>query len=238
MSEPLQLIGQEIEGLSRREREVLDRATAGMTDEQIAQSLGLSLSTVSSYWVRIRGKLGFVSRTELVAAVVRMLAERKLALVEAECESLRLRIIDLEAHATHASGKRWDRAALEAVPEPITVVDRLGAVLFVNDPLTALFAYDRSELIGRRMTVLLAPSQRAEQEEALSEWFERGGEALRKVGTDRVIMGCRKDGYEFRIFLDAASRQGPLGFVAVFILRPFLDLVSRRWVSMGAPDVR
>ncbi|RYZ87846.1 MAG: LuxR family transcriptional regulator, partial [Proteobacteria bacterium] len=58
--------------LSQREREVLDLAIDGHTDEQIAQSIGISVSTVNSYWVRIRAKVGPHSRTEIVSKMLRM----------------------------------------------------------------------------------------------------------------------------------------------------------------------
>ena len=53
--------------LSERELQVLDYATQGYTDDMIAQALGIGKGTVNSYWVRIRGKMGHLSRTHLVA---------------------------------------------------------------------------------------------------------------------------------------------------------------------------
>ena len=53
--------------LSDRELQVLDFAAQGHTDEMIAKALGIGKGTVNSYWVRIRGKMGHLSRTHLVA---------------------------------------------------------------------------------------------------------------------------------------------------------------------------
>ena len=62
--------------LSDRELAVITLASQGHTDDMIAHELGIERGTVNSYWVRIRGKLGHLSRTELVARFVEANAER------------------------------------------------------------------------------------------------------------------------------------------------------------------
>ncbi len=57
--------------LSARESQLLELAAAGHTDAAIAGKLGISETTVSTYWARIRSKVGPVSRTELVAKALR-----------------------------------------------------------------------------------------------------------------------------------------------------------------------
>lgn len=61
--------------LSTRELSVLKLATQGFTDDMIARELNIERGTVNSYWVRIRGKLGHLSRTELVARYVQSNAD-------------------------------------------------------------------------------------------------------------------------------------------------------------------
>ena len=50
---------------------MLRLASNGLTDQQIAHALGIRVSTVTTYWVRIRGKVGQLSRAELISASVR-----------------------------------------------------------------------------------------------------------------------------------------------------------------------
>src|ERR1700704_905145 len=52
--------------LSTRERQVVQYLAAGMTNREIAESLGLSRHTVKNYLFRIFDKLGVSSRTELL----------------------------------------------------------------------------------------------------------------------------------------------------------------------------
>lgn len=61
--------------LSPRELAVLTYAVQGYTDDMIANEFGIECGTVNSYWVRIRGKLGNLSRTELVARFVQKNAD-------------------------------------------------------------------------------------------------------------------------------------------------------------------
>ncbi|MFQ3587431.1 MAG: helix-turn-helix transcriptional regulator [Fimbriimonadaceae bacterium] len=53
--------------LSSRERQILSFAATGLTDKEIARKLDISVSTVRSYWLRLRQKIGGDNRTEVVA---------------------------------------------------------------------------------------------------------------------------------------------------------------------------
>ncbi len=55
-----------LELLSSRERQVVQNLASGMTNREIAESLGLSRHTVKNYLFRIFDKLGVSSRTELL----------------------------------------------------------------------------------------------------------------------------------------------------------------------------
>lgn len=56
--------------LSQREQEVLGLAAVGYLDKQISLELDLSLNTLRKYWRRIRGKVGDLTRSALVAAYI------------------------------------------------------------------------------------------------------------------------------------------------------------------------
>lgn len=53
--------------LSPREEQILDLAIEGLTNEQIAQQLELSISSVNTYWLRIRLKSREDSKTMIVS---------------------------------------------------------------------------------------------------------------------------------------------------------------------------
>ncbi|GAA3220868.1 helix-turn-helix domain-containing protein [Nonomuraea helvata] len=56
--------------LSARENEVLQRVADGLTQQQIARSMGISRHTVDTYLRRVRAKLGLGNKAELTRAAV------------------------------------------------------------------------------------------------------------------------------------------------------------------------
>jgi LuxR family maltose regulon positive regulatory protein len=65
--DPPERTGDLVEPLSGRELEVLAHIASGATNQEIAQSMYLSLYTVKSHARNIYGKLGVKNRTEAVA---------------------------------------------------------------------------------------------------------------------------------------------------------------------------
>src|SRR6266567_4956379 len=55
--------------LNEREKEILNRLSTGLSDQQIANELFLSLNTVKWYNRQIYSKLGVKSRTQAIACV-------------------------------------------------------------------------------------------------------------------------------------------------------------------------
>jgi len=58
-------------GLSHREENVLSLSMAGLGDKEIASSLGVSVYTVRTYWLRIKDKVQKETRAEVIAEVTR-----------------------------------------------------------------------------------------------------------------------------------------------------------------------
>src|SRR5437868_5974451 len=85
--------------LSEREREILELAIDGLTDQQIGIRINISASTVNSYWVRIRGKLGHLSRTELVSRILQQRALADADLMRQRVEGLQAEIDALKSSA-------------------------------------------------------------------------------------------------------------------------------------------
>jgi DNA-binding CsgD family transcriptional regulator len=64
--------------LSPREEEIVELCVEGLTNDAIADRLGLSVGTVNTYWLRIKLKVGGSGRTDTVVKVIRERAERAL----------------------------------------------------------------------------------------------------------------------------------------------------------------
>lgn len=75
-----------VDTLSPREFRVLELAATGLTDKGIGAELGISPTTVLTYWTRIRGKIGPLTRAELVGHYVHCAAQSEVNLLKAELE--------------------------------------------------------------------------------------------------------------------------------------------------------
>jgi DNA-binding CsgD family transcriptional regulator len=64
--------------LSSREKEIVELATEGLTNEAIAYKLRISVGTVNTYWLRIRQKTGGFGRTDAVVSYFKERARQAL----------------------------------------------------------------------------------------------------------------------------------------------------------------
>jgi len=218
--------------LSARENEILDLAIEGLTDFQISLRLHISPSTVNSYWVRIRGKVGHLSRTELVAVALKQEAGVQIAKYAAqgiELERLTQRDQLATRDATHGE---FYRTALDAVPEALFVADARGSFRYVNSRLEVLFGYPSGALDGSDLSVLI-PHRFRERDRAKIAAYLQEPQPM-SLGIDSVVYGLRKDGSEMRIILLLDAKQSTQGLVVTGIVRNFLDEVNTRRRSVGA----
>lgn len=212
--------------LSVREGAILEAAIEGMTDIQIAQRLDISQSTVNSYWVRIRGKLGQLSRTELVALALKQEAQGNMNRAAAQIAALQA---EASAHARVSpdfANSEVYRAALDAMPEPMLVSCERAVVRYANTRLEALFGYDVGELVNQPVAVLLPPSER-EEETARIVAFMKDPHPLR-IGIDRVLYGQRRNGERFRILLLLDARPTSIGNICACVIRDFATEIGTR----------
>jgi DNA-binding NarL/FixJ family response regulator len=67
---PRQAAKQKYGGLTRRERQVAAVIAQGMTNQEIAEALVVSIKTVEAHITRVLSKLGFSSRAQIAAWAV------------------------------------------------------------------------------------------------------------------------------------------------------------------------
>ncbi len=61
------------EPLSERERQIVRLGARGLTDKEIADRLAVSITTVRTYWIRLRRKLNANNRAQAIAHAQRLL---------------------------------------------------------------------------------------------------------------------------------------------------------------------
>lgn len=198
--------------LSPREQELLKFAAEGLTDTAISNRLGISEATVGTYWGRVRIKLGPYSRTELVAIVMR--AEREAAL-----EALRLENEELVKglQAQSASGTVLYRDLLENAPDAIILVTENGSIEYANTAAQELFGYEKDELVGKSISVLVPPVFRSGHGEHIAEYI--GNPMRREMGEHLDTPAVAKDGTEFPVRAALSAITTPTGMLVTCVVR-------------------
>ncbi len=89
------------------------------------------------------------------------------------------------------------RSALESSPEAMIIIDATGTIIFANQRLFQVFGYERAEILGRRVE-LLVPVRFREQHAVHRSNFAKEPRA-RPMGVSLELRGLRRDGTEFPV---------------------------------------
>ncbi len=87
------------------------------------------------------------------------------------------------------------RLVVESSPSGMLMVDKGGIILLVNRQIEQQFGYERAELIGQPVEMLVPQRVRSHHAGDRSEFFAHS--ELRAMGKGRDLYGMRKDGQEF-----------------------------------------
>jgi PAS domain S-box-containing protein len=103
------------------------------------------------------------------------------------------------------------RSLLEATPDAMVLVDRQGKIVLVNSQTEKLFGYQRSELIGKAVEVLV-PTRFRRQHEVQREGYALAPR-IRPMDSELELFALRSDGSEFPVEISLSpleTEEGPL----------------------------
>lgn len=115
------------------------------------------------------------------------------------------------------------QAFLEAAPDAIVIVDARGYIATVNRLTEQMFGYEREELLGQRIELLVPERYRAPHVEERAEYFR--APRTRPMAEGRELPGRRKDGSEFFVEISLSPLATQSGRLVISIIR---DTTQRR----------
>ncbi len=105
--------------------------------------------------------------------------------------------VNVVAGGHHRQSEKIFRLAVESAPNAIVIVDQGGKILVVNAQTEKLFGYQREELLGQEVEILIPGQFRAKHPDHRSD-FQTEPRA-RAMGAGRDLHGLRKDGSQFPV---------------------------------------
>lgn len=105
------------------------------------------------------------------------------------------------------------RAAFEAAPNAMIMVDGKGKIVLANDQTLQVFGYAEDELIGQAIEILVPEDVRAKHPGYVHGFVERP--AARAMGTGRVLHAKRKDGSLFPVEIGLRPFSGTDGLYVI-----------------------
>ncbi len=112
---------------------------------------------------------------------------------------------------------------VEASPIALVLVNRFGKIAYINSYAERLFMYDKNELSGSDVGVLIQEKYRSHYPDFLKDYFTNP--AVRRIGESRNVFALKKNGVEFPVEIAL----NPIVTVeGTLVLAAIIDITERK----------
>ena len=115
---------------------------------------------------------------------------------------------------------------VESSPNGLLMVDEQGTIRMVNRQIDQLFGYERAELIGQPVEILVPQHMRPHHAGDRAEFIAHS--ESRAMGKGRDLYGVRKDGQEVPLEIGLSPIQTPDG---MRVLASVVDITERKHIQ-------
>jgi PAS domain S-box-containing protein len=212
--------------LRTRESVLLDDASARIpfsADEYVRQNHARSVLC-----------LPLVKQGKLVGALylennltARVFTSAKLAVLTLLASQAAISLENVRLYDERKKAEQKFKDLLEAAPDAMVIVDRKGEIVLVNSQAEKLFGYQREELLGKPVEMLVPEHYRAKQSGQRQSFFVDSG--ARSVRAGLELHGLRRNGTEIPVEISLSPLETEEGTLVMSAIR---DITERKHAQL------